>query len=69
MSVEGVRPEILDSWLRCRDSYGVDPELSLAAGATDHDEHHLEHDVLFTELGAWPLAQRGRSSSTAGSSR
>lgn len=51
VSVEGVRPEILASWLRCRDSYGVDPELSLAPGANDHDEHHLEHDVLFTELG------------------
>lgn len=51
VSVEGVRPEILASWSRCRDSYGVDPALSLAPGATDHDEHHLEHDVIFTELG------------------
>ena len=51
VSVVGVRPEILASWHRCRDNYGVDPDLCLAPGATDHDEHHLEQDVIFTELG------------------
>lgn len=51
VSVRGVRPEILASWARCRDAYGVDPALALAPGAPDREEHHLGHDVVFAQLG------------------
>lgn len=50
-SVQGVRPEILASWYRCRDQYEVDPNLTLAPGAGDHHEHRFDHDVLFAKLG------------------
>lgn len=50
-AVDGVRPEILASWYRCRDQYEVDPNLSLAPGAGDANEHRFEHDVLFAKLG------------------
>lgn len=50
-SVVGVRPEILASWYRCRFQYQVDPNLTLAPGAGDHNEHRFDHDVLFAKLG------------------
>lgn len=50
-TAQGVRPEILASWYRCRDQYEVDPHLALAPGATDHGEHPLKHDAVFAELG------------------
>ncbi|MQA17288.1 MAG: DNA-binding protein [Pseudonocardiaceae bacterium] len=49
--VEGVRPEILASWYRCRDQHNVDPHLTVAPGATDLGEHPMDHDVIFAELG------------------
>ncbi|GLY65530.1 DNA-binding protein [Amycolatopsis taiwanensis] len=50
-SVRGVRPQILASWYRCRDTYDVDPNLEAAPGASDHTDHRLDHDVLLAELG------------------
>jgi sigma-54 dependent transcriptional regulator, acetoin dehydrogenase operon transcriptional activator AcoR len=50
--VDGVRPEILTSWYRCREEYGVDPRLDRAPPATpDESAHPIERDVVFTELG------------------
>ncbi|TDD37357.1 DNA-binding protein [Saccharopolyspora elongata] len=49
--VQGVRPEILASWYRCRDQYEVDPALHIAPGAPEGNDHRLDHDVIFTQLG------------------
>jgi hypothetical protein len=49
--VQGVRPEILTSWHRCRDEYGVDPWLERLPAATEASPHTVEHDVVFAELG------------------
>jgi hypothetical protein len=51
LSVQGVRPEILASWYRCRDQYEVDPHLTLAPNADDRNDHRFDHDVLFAQLG------------------
>lgn len=50
-TVEGVRPEILMSWYRCREEYEVDPRLERAPAAAEGTQHSIEHDVVFTELG------------------
>lgn len=50
-TVQGVRPEILMSWYRCREQYEVDPRLERAPDAAEVSVHSLEHDVVFTELG------------------
>jgi PAS domain-containing protein len=51
-TVQGVRPEILTSWYRCREEYGVDPHLNRAPPATpDENAHSLERDAVLTELG------------------
>ena len=51
-AVEGVRPEILTSWYRCREEYGVDPGLDRAPpAAPEESAHSIERDVVFTELG------------------
>jgi hypothetical protein len=50
-SVEGVRPEILMSWYRCREEYGVNPCLDRAPAAAEATPHSIEHDVVFAELG------------------
>ncbi|EHR50711.1 transcriptional activator of acetoin/glycerol metabolism [Saccharomonospora marina XMU15] len=50
-AVTNVRPEILASWQRCRDTYEVDPGLQSAPAASDHTDHRLDHDVLLTKLG------------------
>jgi sigma-54 dependent transcriptional regulator, acetoin dehydrogenase operon transcriptional activator AcoR len=51
-AVEGVRPEILTSWYRCREEYGVDPGLERApAAAPEESAHSIERDVVFAELG------------------
>jgi hypothetical protein len=50
-SVEGVRPEILMSWYRCREEYEVDPQLDRAPSAADVGAHSLDHDVVYAELG------------------
>lgn len=51
-TVQGVRPEILTSWYRCREEYGVNPRLDRAPPATpDESSHSIERDMVFTELG------------------
>jgi hypothetical protein len=50
-AVEGVRPEILMSWYRCREEYDVDPALDRAPAATGGGAHSIEHDVVIAELG------------------
>jgi len=50
-SVQGVRPEILMSWYRCRDEYGVDPCLDRAPAAAEARPHSIEHDVVIAGLG------------------
>ncbi len=51
-SVGGVRPEILTSWYRCREEYGVDPGLDRApSAAPEESAHSIERDVVFAELG------------------
>ncbi|MBO0730656.1 MAG: LytTR family transcriptional regulator DNA-binding domain-containing protein [Acidimicrobiaceae bacterium] len=50
-SVQGVRPEILMSWYRCREEYGVNPRLEQAPVAAEASPHSIEHDVVFAELG------------------
>ena len=50
-SVQGVRPEILMSWYRCREEYGVNPGLDKAPAAAEATPHSIEHDVVFAELG------------------
>lgn len=50
-SVEGVRPEILMSWYRCREEYAVDPHLERAPPAAEAGAHSIDHDVVYAELG------------------
>src|SRR6202012_5384110 len=50
-SVQGVRPEILMSWYRCREEYEVDPGLQRAPAAAEGSKPSIEHDVVFAELG------------------
>lgn len=47
-----VRPEILQSWHRCRDRYGVDPTLSYAPTAVEARHDAQEQSALAAELGA-----------------
>src|SRR4051795_9825091 len=49
--VQGVRPEILVSWYRCREEYDVSPHLERAPAAAEGTAHSIEHDVVFAELG------------------
>lgn len=49
--IQGVRPEILASWCRCRDQYDVDPRLRSAPGAVERNEHRFEQDVVLTRIG------------------
>lgn len=48
---QGVRPEILASWYRCRDQYDVDPTLHVAPDAPGYNDHRLDNDVIFAKLG------------------
>jgi hypothetical protein len=50
-TVQGVRPEILMSWYRCREEYEVDPHLERAPAAAEGSVHSMGHDVVFAELG------------------
>jgi sigma-54 dependent transcriptional regulator, acetoin dehydrogenase operon transcriptional activator AcoR len=50
-SVQGVRPEILMSWYRCREEYEVDPQLDRAPAAAEMGAHSIDHDVVYAELG------------------
>lgn len=48
---EGVRPEILASWYRCRDEYAVNPLSEQAPPAADTDwQPSLEEEVVLAEL-------------------
>lgn len=47
-----VRPEILRSWHRCRDSYNIDPLQSHAPAADDCCDHSLMSARVVTELGS-----------------
>jgi LytTr DNA-binding domain len=50
--VQGVRPEILSSWLRCRDEYGVDPG-SRRAPASERGATLAPYEsIVAAELGA-----------------
>jgi PAS domain-containing protein len=49
--IDGVRPEILASWCRCRDQYDVDPRLRSAPGAVERNEHRFDQDVILTKVG------------------
>ena len=49
--VQGVRPEILMSWYRCREEYGVNPWLERVPAVAGASPHSIEHDVVFAELG------------------
>jgi sigma-54 dependent transcriptional regulator, acetoin dehydrogenase operon transcriptional activator AcoR len=49
--VQGVRPEIVVSWYRCREEYEVSPHLERAPAAAEGTAHSIEHDVVFAELG------------------
>src|SRR3954451_32485 len=48
--VQGVRPEILVSWYRCREEYEVSPHLERAPAAAEGTAHSIEHDVVVAEL-------------------
>jgi PAS domain-containing protein len=54
-SVQGVRPQILASWFRCREQYQVDPHLAQAPPAPSEEpgtgEQWLLHGTVFAELG------------------
>jgi len=50
-TVQGVRPEILMSWYRCREEYEVDPLMERAPAAAEVGAHSIDHDVVYTELG------------------
>jgi hypothetical protein len=53
---EGVRPEILLSWTRCRDQYGVDPGRDRAPLADATLPFSAEENVVAAELGAAAMA-------------
>lgn len=50
--VEGVRPEILDSWSRCRDDFRVEPTRDRALPADPLPALAPEESVVAAELGA-----------------
>lgn len=58
--LDGVRSVIALSWTRCRDRYGVDPQLALAPPALDPSHWCLDRDVLLTELGGHAAALQQR---------
>lgn len=61
--LEGVRPAIALSWIRCRDRYAVDPGLELAPRATESatpDGSGLEPSVVLAELGGWAVRVQDR---------
>lgn len=58
-TVQGVRPEILMSWYRCREEYEVDPRLDRAPAAAEVSAHSIEHDVVFAELGGSATSAAG----------
>jgi hypothetical protein len=49
---DGVRPEILLSWARCRDDFGVDPARDRAPAAEGVPPLGVEENIVAAELGA-----------------
>jgi hypothetical protein len=54
--VEGVRPEIVDSWARCRDDFGIEPTRDRALPADPDPTLAPEESVVAAELGAAAMA-------------
>lgn len=54
----GVRPEIIQSWLRCRDRYHVDADLRVAPPAFDEPTPGLEPEVVLAELSGIARSER-----------
>ena len=50
--VDGVRPEIVDSWARCRDDFGIEPTRDRALAADGDPRLAPEESVVAAELGA-----------------
>ncbi len=50
--VEGIRPEIVDSWARCRDDFGIEPTRERALPADPDPTLAPEESVVAAELGA-----------------
>jgi LytTr DNA-binding domain len=50
--VEGVRPEIVESWARCRDDFGIEPTRDRALAADPDPALAPEESVVAAELGA-----------------
>jgi sigma-54 dependent transcriptional regulator, acetoin dehydrogenase operon transcriptional activator AcoR len=69
-TVQGVRPEILASWYRCRDQYRVDPRLAQAPPAPGDEagsgESSLLHGTVFTELGGVAALAASEAESVGG---
>src|SRR3954467_13740189 len=57
--VQGVRPEILVSWYRCREEYEVSPHLQRAPAAAEGTAHSIEHCVVGAELGGLAACAAG----------
>jgi hypothetical protein len=58
-TVDGVRPEILTSWYRCREEYGVDPGLDRAPPAAPEEERTLDRARCGVHRARRPGYQRG----------
>jgi sigma-54 dependent transcriptional regulator, acetoin dehydrogenase operon transcriptional activator AcoR len=58
-TVQGVRPEILMSWYRCREEYGVDHRLDRAPAAVQLSGHSIKNDAVFAELGGLATSAAG----------
>jgi len=69
-TVQGVRPEILASWYRCREQYQVDPRLAQAPPAPGDEgaagEPSLLHGTVFAELGGAAALAGGEAESVGG---
>lgn len=69
-AVQGVRPEILASWFRCREQYQVDPHLAQAPPAPGQgpvrEDHSLLHGTVFAELGGAAAMAAGEAESNQG---
>jgi hypothetical protein len=69
-TVQGVRPEILASWYRCREQYEVDPHLAQAPPAPGEGpgrgDHSLLHGTVFAELGGAAATAASDAESVSG---
>ena len=60
-------PEILASWLRCRDEYKVDPLRQHAPNASEEQtQHALEDDIVLAELGGIARSIAGEAEDMGG---